>query len=422
MYKHSTLKNGLQLYIVPMKSTATATVLVLVRAGSKYEVKRINGMSHFLEHMFFKGTTKRPSPMAVVETLDRVGGEYNAFTDKEHTGYYAKVDTRHLELAVDWVSDMLLNPLMDATEIEREKGVVAQEMSMYQDTPTSYMSDVFESLLYGNQPAGWEVLGSKEIISKFKREDFLNYLDERYVANETFIVIAGNVQEKKVKKLVSTYFGSFKSGRAPRKLKAKESQKSPGLKIHHKKTDQTHIQIGVRGLHAYDKRRYALSMLATILGGGMSSRMFMSVREKHGLAYYVSTRSDNYTDTGYLSTRAGVPNKDLIKAVSLILSEYKKIRDIKVGGDELKKAKDYIKGKVLIGLESSDAQASFVADQAILHGKAEPADVLLKKFDAVTAADIQRVAKTIFRNDRLNLAVIGPKGQEAALKKVLKFT
>src|SRR3990167_5134237 len=166
-YLHTKLPNGLTLYVAPMPSTQTVTVLVLVRAGSKYETKKINGLSHFLEHVFFKGTTNRPTPLAVAETLDRVGGEYNAFTDKERTGYYAKVDAKHLELAIDWVSDMLLHPLLKADDIEREKGVIAQEISMYYDTPTSYISDVFENLLYGDQPAGWDIAGTKEIISKF---------------------------------------------------------------------------------------------------------------------------------------------------------------------------------------------------------------------------------------------------------------
>src|SRR3989338_7819843 len=204
-YPHTKLSNGLTLYIVPMPSTETATVLVLVRAGSKYETKRMNGLSHFLEHMFFKGTTNRPTPLAVAETLDRVGGEYNAFTDKERTGYYAKVDAKHLELAIDWVSDMLLNPLLKEDEIEREKGVIAQEISMYYDTPTSYIDDVFEHLLYSEQPAGWNIAGTKEIISKFKRRDFLDYLKHRYTANQTTIIVAGNIKTEMTKKLITRY-------------------------------------------------------------------------------------------------------------------------------------------------------------------------------------------------------------------------
>ncbi len=419
--KESKLKNGLTLYTVPLKSTEAVTVLVLVRAGSKYETKRINGLSHFLEHMFFKGTTKRPTPLAVAETLDRVGGEYNAFTGKEHTGYYAKVDAKHEELAIDWVSDMLLHPLFKADEIEREKGVIAQEINMYYDSPGSYIGNVYEQLLYGDQPAGWDILGTKEIISKLKRDDFLRYVKARYVANETFVVVAGNVDVARTKKLVTKYFGELPRGHAPDKVKVKEVQKAPALKIFKKETDQTHFQLGVRAFDAYDNRRYALSVLSTILGGPMSSRLFITLREEHGLAYYVSTSPDFYTDTGLFTAGAGVPNKDVVKAAALIMEEFERTRREKVSADELKKAKDYMKGKILIGLESSNAVANYVADQALTYGNAEGPHALVKKIDAVTAEDILRVAKTIFVNNKLNMALIGPRGDEAALKKVLKF-
>ena len=420
-FRHTKLPNGLTLYTVPMPSTETVTVLVLVRAGSKYETKKINGLSHFLEHMFFKGTTNRPTPLAVAETLDRVGGEYNAFTDKERTGFYAKVDVKHLELAIDWVSDMLINPLLKEEEIEKEKGVISQEISMYYDTPTSYISDVFETLLYGDQPAGWDIAGTKEIISKFRKSDFIKYLAERYVARDTIVVVAGNINEIKTKKLISRYFSGLKPGRAPGKLKVREIQKNNGFKLFTKDTDQTHLELGVRAFDTYDKRRYALGILATILGGNMSSRLFMSLREEHGLAYYVATNAHHYTDTGYLATHAGVPNKDVDRAVSVIMQEYDTIRKFRVKPDELKKAKDYIKGKSVIGLESSSALAGFVGDQAMLYGRAKTINEILKRIEAVTASEIQSVAKMIFKENRLNLAVIGPGGSESKLKKVLKF-
>lgn len=421
MYKHSKLKNGLTTYVVPMSGTQTVTVLVLVRAGSKYETKRINGLSHFLEHMFFKGTTNRPTPLAVVETLDRIGGEYNAFTDKERTGYYAKVDAKHLELAIEWVSDMLLNPLMKEEEIEREKGVIAQEIGMYYDMPMQHIGNVFEGLLYGDQPAGWDIAGTKELISALQKQDFIDYLNARYVANETFVIVAGNVTEAKVNKLVAQYFSPLKRGRAPSKPAVKESQKTPALAIEKKETDQTHFMIGVRTFDTYDKRRYAVSMLATILGSSMSSRLFMTLREEHGLAYYVSASPEHYSDTGYLAAHAGVPNNHVVQAVDIVMKEFDSIRKFKVKPEELQKAKDYLKGKSLIGLESSSAMANFVGDQALVHGKAEPIDTILKRFDAVTANDVQKVAQTIFKNNRLNLALIGPGGNEKELRKVLQF-
>lgn len=421
MYHQKKLKNGLRVVVAPMPSTETVTVLVLVRAGSKYETKRTNGLAHFLEHLFFKGTAKRPSPLEVAETLDRVGGEYNAFTSKEEAGYYAKVDRKHLELAIDWVSDMLLHPLIKAEDVEREKGVIAQEINMDKDNPMGHVGDLFEELLYGDQPAGWDIAGTKEGVAKLTQKDAMKYLHERYVASETVVAIAGNVQVKQAEQLVSAYFQTLKRGRAPGKKRVKEFQRVPQLTIQKRTTDQTHLILGVRAFDTYDKRRYALSLLATILGSSMSSRLFLNLREKHGLAYYVYSRPEFYTDTGYLATHAGVANNDLTKAVSIIMEEYSLLLHTEVGADELRKAKDYTKGKMLIGLESSNAVAGFGAEQIILHGKAKAASEVVKKIEAVTAADIQAVAKSIFRNQCLNLAAIGPGGQEKALKKVLSF-
>jgi predicted Zn-dependent peptidase len=421
VFPHTKLKNGLTVYVVPMRSTEAVTVLVLVRAGSKYETKRRSGLSHFLEHMFFKGTTNRPTSRDVAETLDRVGGEYNAFTDKERTGYYAKVDRKHLELAIDWVSDMLLNPLLKEDEIEREKGVITQEISMYYDTPTSYISDVFERLLYGDQPAGWDIAGTKEIVATFRRPDFLAYLGARYVASAAFVIVAGNVATHRTEQLVAKHFSPLRPGRAPGKPAVREAQRGPQLHLHEKETDQTHLELGLRAFDTYDKRRYALSVLATILGGNMSSRLFLTLREQHGLAYYVSTSPQHYTDTGYLSTHAGVPTKDVVRAVTIIMREYDAVRRFAVSPDELRKAKDYLKGKALIGLESSNAMAGFVGDQALLYGKAVPINEILQRVEAVSASDVRRVATTIFRENRLNLALIGPRGKERELKRALRF-
>jgi len=420
-YRNLHLKNGLTVYVVPMPGTATATVLVLVRAGSKYETKHTNGLSHFLEHMFFKGTKKRPTAKDVSEVLDGVGGEYNAFTDKERTGYYAKVDVTHLELAIDWVSDMLLNSLMDKDEMEREKGVIQQELSMYYDTPTSHIDDVFESLLYGDQPAGWDIGGTKQTVANVKRADLISYFSKRYLANETTIVVAGNIQVKQTEKLIEKYFKGLRHGKAPNKKPVHESQKQPALKIEDKKTDQTHLMLGVRAFDVYDKRRHALGLLSVILGGNMSSRLFSSLREKYGLAYYVSTRSQLYSDTGYLVTSAGVPNDKIVESVSVIMAEYESILKNGIDENELKKAKDFIKGKTLIGLESSNSMAGFVGEQAMTFKKAVDAKELLKKVNAVTVRDINKIAETIFKNNRLNLALIGPKGKEKELKSVLKF-
>jgi len=421
-YQKHTFKNGLRLITVPMKGTKAVTVLVLVGAGSKYEDKKNNGISHFLEHMFFKGTKKRPNTLAIAETLDRVGGEYNAFTGKEYTGYYAKLDSKYLDLAIDWVSDIFLNSKLEKEEIQREKGVIIEEVNMYLDTPIKYIEDLWEKLLYGNQPAGWSIAGDKKIIAKATRNQFLNYLKERYLAKNVIIVVAGNIGEiKNSKSKVKSYFQNIKTGKPKSKKRVIEKQNQPETLIHYKKTDQTHLYLGVRSYDIFDPRKYALSLLAVILGGNMSSRLWISVRERHGLAYYIKTSAHAYTDSGYLVSRAGVDNQRVAKAIRLILAEYKKITQEKISIMELRKAKDYIKGSTVLDLESSDAVASFFGGQEILTNRILTPEEKFAKIEAVTTEDIQKVAQDIFKPEKLNLALIGPFRDKKKFEKLLKI-
>ena len=422
MFKKTKFPNGLRLVTVPMKGTKAVTVLVLVGAGSKYEDKKNNGISHFLEHMFFKGTKKRPNTLAITEILDRVGGEYSAFTGKEYTGYHAKVDAKHLDLALDWVSDIFLNSKLNLEEIEREKGVIIEEINMYLDTPIKYISDLWEGLLYGNQPAGWKILGEKEAIAKMKRKQFLDYLKEYYLAKNVVVVVAGNIGEvKSQKSKVQSYFANIKKGQPKAKQKVVEKQKKPGVLVHYKKTDQTHFYLGVRAYDIFDERKYALVVLGVILGGNMSSRLWISVRERQGLAYYITTLVQPYTDSGYLVTYAGVDNKKVEKAIKIILEEYKKITQGKISGIELKKAKDYIRGSTILELESSDAVASFFGGQEVLTNKILTSEQKFAKIDSVTVEDIQKTAQDIFRPEKLNIALIGPFKDKKKFEKLLNI-
>lgn len=426
MYKKYTLANGLRIILAPMEGSQSVTVLVLVGTGSKYETKETNGLSHFLEHMFFKGTKKRPTTMEIASELDAVGGSYNAFTDKEMTGYWAKVDARHLDLALDWVSDIFLNSKLEEQEIEREKGVILEEINMYLDTPMSYIGNLWEKLLYGDQPAGWLTIGEKETIKAFKREDFLKYLNNQYVAKNTIIVVAGNEKQLKDAKLkIQKYFASIKKGNFNDKLKAREKQNKPSLTVHFKKTDQSHLILGCRGYNIFQKERYAAALLATILGGNgglyMSSRLWIEVRERRGLAYYVGASSDNYTDTGYLVAHAGVDNRRIDDAIKVILAELEKVKKEKIPEKEIKKAKDHIRGAVLLSLESSDAVASYLGGQEVLKKEILLPEQFFKKIEKVTAADLQRVARSIFRPEKLNLALIGPFKEKERFEKLLKI-
>jgi len=422
MFKKYTLPNGLRLILAPMEGAQSVTVLVLVATGSKYETKEINGISHFLEHMFFKGTKKRPTNMEIASVLDSVGGAYNAFTDKEMTGYWAKVDAKHFDLALDWVADIFLNSKIEAEEVEREKGVILEEINMYLDTPMRYIGDLWEQLLYGDQPAGWMIAGEKEIIKKLAQPQFIKYLASQYVAKNTIVVVAGSdkqVQSSKFK--VQSFFKEIKAGNLKNKLKAIEKQNQPGLKVHFKETDQTHLIIGCRGYNIFDKNRYPAALLGTILGGYMSSRLWTEVRERRGLAYYVRAAHENYTDTGYLAASAGVDNKRIEEAIKVILDEFKKTKEQKIPEAEIKKAKDHIRGATLLSLESSDEVASYLGGQEVLKKEILLPEEFFKKIEAVTAKDLQRVAREIFRPEKLNLALIGPFKEKERFEKLLKI-
>src|SRR3989344_2582261 len=423
MFKKTTLDNNLRLITVPMKNAKSVTVLILVGTGSKYETKDINGISHFLEHMFFKGTKKRPNTLKISETLDEIGGQYNAFTSKEVTGFWAKVDKRHTEVALDWISDMFLNSKFEGKEIEREKGVVIEELNMYLDTPTVYVSELFEDLLYGDQPSGWRIVGEKENILAYNREKLIDYYKNHYSSDNTVVCVAGDINEKEVEEKIKGYFKDIEKTPAPSKLETKEEQSNPGSLFHDKKTDQTHFCLGVRAYDMYDPRRYALSLISVILGGNMSSRLFISVRERNGLAYYIHTSVEVATDAGYLVTQAGIKNNSLEKAVELVLNEYRDIRDGKITEDDLQKAKDYIRGTTALSLDSSDAQASYYATQEVMNQEVMTPEKKLEMFDKVSIDDIKKVAEDIFKSEKLNLSVIGniEESEKDKINKILKI-
>ena len=420
-YKKTTLDNGVRIITVPMEGTGTTTVMVSVGVGSRYEEKKEAGISHFIEHMMFKGTKKRPIPKKLYEELDSIGGVFNAFTGKSRTAYYVKADAKHIDTILDVISDMFLNSKIESKEINRERGTILQELNMYEDLPMQSVEDVFEELLYGKQKLGRKIIGYKKTIQDVKRRDFLNYMEKFYVANNTVICIAGKIDEKKVIKSVKKYFLKMKKKQKQNFEKVVEKQTVPKLKIQNKKTDQTHFVLGVRAYNNNHKDRYALKVLASILGGNMSSRLFIKVREQQGLAYHIGASVEEYQDVGYFSASAGVEHKNLPKAIKTILEEFKKISLQKVTKKELQKAKDCMKGKTVMSLEASDAVAGFFIGQEILENKIKTPKTVFEKIDAVTTDDILRVAEDIFKPDKLNLAIIGPQKNKKKLEKMLKL-
>ena len=424
MFKTNKLKSGLEVIAAPVKGTKTVTVLAMVATGSRFENRQNSGLSHFLEHMFFKGTIKRPTTLAISSALDRVGGEFNAFTGKEYTGYFVKVAAEYLELALDVLSDMLLNSKFDEAEIEREKGVVIEELNMYLDNPVIYIEDLFEECLYGDTPAGRDTIGTRESIAGFNRAQILNYFGTQYGADKMIVSLAGQFKPEAIK-LVGRYFKDLKEKKYQDKLATNNEQSGPKLNVHYKATDQAHLSLGVRAAAYNEPDELATKIIAIILGGSMSSRLFTELRERRGLAYYVRSHHEPYTDSGYLTTQAGVPIKKLPEAVKIILAEYEKIITKPIAAEELNRVKQYIIGRTALQLEASDSVASWYGRQAILlkeqarSAKVEAPEEYFKKIKNLTAAEINRVAKNIFVNSKLNLAVIGPYKKTGELEKLL---
>ena len=415
------LKNGLRVITVPMKDNQTVTVLVLVETGSKYETKAKNGISHFLEHMCFKGTEKRPSSHAISAELDGIGSQYNAFTGNEYTGYYAKSDCKHFKKIFDVVSDIYLNSTFPEAEMEKEKGVIVEEINMYEDMPHRHVQDLFTHLLYGDQPAGWNIAGTRENVRAMTRNDFVAYKKAHYVPSATTVIVAGNVKEKEVEKEIERVFGAIKSSPKASKKETISKQSKPAVAVEYKKTDQTHLVLGVRTFDAYDKRTPILSVLSTILGGGMSSRLFIKLREELGVAYYVRAMNDNATDHGFFEISAGVSNDRVHEVIKEILSECRQLTTTIVSKEEVEKAKEYILGNMKLELEASDAWANFFGGQEVMHKKIEDTEDIEKKIRKVTAAQVQALAKEIFVDRSLNLALIGPFQDESTFSSKLTF-
>ena len=420
MFKKVILKNGLRIIVAPQKTTKTLTILVLVGTGSKYETKELNGISHFLEHLFFKGTKKRSTYLEVAETLDRVGGIYNAFTGEDYTGYFAKVEAHHLDLALDWVSDIFLNSKLPSLEVEKEKGVIIEEINMRQDHPSVHVQSLWAKLLYGDQPAGWDIAGTKESVKRISRQDLFGYMQNQYVAKNTVICVAGKVEISSLVPKIKKYFSKIGTLKSIKKEKVFERQNGPQSLLYKKKTDQSHLCLGSRAFNLFHPQRYVQEILAVILGGMMSSRLFVKVREKLGMAYYISTSASSDPDTGFLVTQAGIDNSKVELGILAILREYKKISRQKVSIQELKKAKDYFKGKTTILMESSDARSFFYAGQELLEKEILTPEETFKEIDKITSSDILKTAQTIFQPSKLNLALIGPFENQRKFQKILE--
>ena len=417
IFERQRLDNGLRILSASMPQVQSVTCMIMLAAGSRYETPETNGIAHFSEHMFFKGTERRPTAREIGMEVDALGGEFNAFTSKEYTGYYVRCAADHRDQALDVLVDMLRNSKFEAEEIEREKGVIVEEMNMYFDTPRDFVGGVYEELLYGDQPIGWEIIGKKETVRSATRDTFNSYLDRWYHPSRMVIGLGGRIGDDAVARTQELLgdLPALETGE-PEPTKPYENGR---VKVFTKQSDQAHIVLGVPSYPLEHPDRYVLQVLSTVLGGGMSSRLFTEVRERRGLAYYVFGLNHSYTDTGSLYAQAGVDIKRIDEAVTTIMRELRRIAEEPVPADELEKARSFAKGRFVLQLESPQGLILFGLRREVLEQRAPSLDEVLEGLNAVTGEDVQRVAQELIQDEKLRLALIGPFDDPEHFEKLL---
>jgi predicted Zn-dependent peptidase len=418
VFEKTQLGNGVRVLTARMPQVGSVSCFVMFGAGSRYETPLSKGIAHFSEHMFFKGTERRPTARSLATEIDAIGGEFNAFTGKELTGYYVKCGSETRDIALDVLVDMLLESRFDAAEIEKEKGVILEEMNVYLDTPSRYVGSVYDRLLYGDQPLGWDILGTKETIEGATRETFTSYLDTWYRPERMVVGVAGRVGDGLHERL-EALLGGIEPQETGAPTAVEIPANGPQVALHTKSSEQAHLHIGVRGFELGHPDRYALQMLSVVLGGGMSSRFFTEIREKRGLAYYVHAGNDNYTDAGSFYAAAGVDVDRVDDAIATIVGELRKVAGERVPDDEFEKARGYAKGRFVLRLESPQGTIQYGLRREILEDEIEEPDQVLAQLDAVTADDVQRVAQQLFEGKRLYLALVGPYDEPERFEKLV---
>lgn len=421
-YNLDKLSNGLRVITSELPNSESATLTVWVGVGSRFEEERTNGLSHFLEHMVFKGSKKRPSAKAISEAIDSFGGEFNASTSKEWTNFYIKSRVGKIETAFDVLSDMVLQPLLDATEIEKEKGVICEEIAMYEDTPMAKIDDIFENLMFKDSSMGRDIAGTKESVMGIIKNDFVSYRESHYVTDNILLTVSGGIKRQDMLDLAQKYFENIVNKVGEKVTEYNKKQDSPQAILKTKKNEQAHLIIGFRGHERGHQKRYEEVILDSILGGGMSSRLFIEVRERRGLAYAVRSFSEHFKETGYFGAYAGVDIKRIDESIKVILDQMYGLaeRKYKILPDELNKAKEYLKGHMALSLEDSKSINGFFGLQELLLNRIETPQEVTDKIDNVTEDEVYDYAKSIFIPQNLNLAVIGPFDDVDRFIKLLK--
>jgi predicted Zn-dependent peptidase len=416
MFQQYTLKNKANVVLVPQNDTQSVTVLVMYPVGSRYEPEKLAGVSHYIEHLMFKGTKKRATTQILTREIDRLGAEYNAFTGKEYTGYYIKTDAAYSEITLDILSDMLNNSVFDPKEMEREKGPIVEELRMYKDNPMMNIDNIFEDLMFAGCPLGRDIGGTPKHVMSYKRPEVLKYRNKYYTPSSMTIVVAGKIGNE-IENKVKNYFGKKKSAN---KLSASfkpycfgPSAKAKRIVVEKKHTDQVQLMLGFPGFKYGASQNAAIGAMNTILGGSMSSRLFIEIRERRGLAYHVRSGDEQYRDIGYVYVRVGLEAKNINKAIEVIKKEIEKICTKGVTKRELADAKTHIRGGLTLTMEDSSVQANYFARQALFAKKIETPEQKLKKIEKVTRQQVRDVAQRVFDWKKVRVAAIGDVDSEA---------
>jgi len=413
MYRKATLGNGLRILTVAMPHTRSVGIGIFTGVGSRYESDKERGISHFIEHMMFKGTTRRPNAQQIAEAIEGLGGIINASTDNEVTTYWAKVAHHHLPLALDVLLDLFRNSKLDAEEVEKERQVIIQEISRMMDMPDSWVHVLIAQQLWPDHPIGWDIAGTKESVTGISREDMLGYIDRTYTPGNTVIAVAGNLDHDRAVGQLVHELESWTARPLPPFQPAQEARKGPGFLVEFKETEQAHLCVGLRGLSLSHPDRFKLRLLNAVLGEGMSSRLFLEIREKRGLAYSVGSYTASLRDTGALILYAGVPPEKAADVVSAMMEQLDLLRQRQVPEAELTKAKEFAKGRILLRMEDTFANAQWVGHQEVMDQPVLTVDQVVEQLDAVNCADVQAMAQRLLTTENLNLAIVGPfKSQE----------
>lgn len=423
MHQLTQLDQGPRLLTVHMPEVQSVSVMVFFAVGSRYEQLENAGVSHFLEHMFFKGTEKRPLPQSISEEIDAIGGEMNAGTSKEYTLYYIKARGQHFDLCLEVLTDMLLNSKFDPEEVRKESGVILEELRMYEDSPTSVVGEAFEETMFQGTPLSRKVIGREETILGMNEQQLREYRDQHYSLSNMVVGIGGNFDPSEIEYKVQQAFKGFSAGSKSKAVGYDNDQSGPRYRVLQRATEQAHVVLGVKALHRHDPRRYVARVLNTILGASMSSRLFISLREKSGLCYYINSGMHSYDDTGSFTVSAGVDLTRLEQALSKIMVELELLKSELVSPKEFIRAKEFMKGRMALALEDPSSVVEWVAMQELLTGNIRTLEDIYQEIDAVTPEAIQALAQEFFINNQLTVAIIGPEDMisEERLGEIVRF-